>query len=248
VLVVPPVRRAERPERRPVAEGGVTGDVRHLDAAFDAQDAAGCGFEVGAPGLDAGGGPLARGALERRDAQVSGAVEAEVGGVVGVALDLTGAPVGGTAGVAVAGVDDPVVGGGQGSGRAVEVVGPDQGPAGGRGRYGGARGGRGRERGHGRRQQGRHGGERRARPSASVVHGCPFKGWGVPSGARAGRGRGAFSGRSGTASPRTGTPAATIRESALRTAESSPEFSSVSSRTRRPDKTADQDRAYAACR
>ncbi len=81
VPVVAPVRRAQRPEGRPVAERLVAGDVGHLDAGLDAQHAPGLRLEVGSAGLDARGGPLARAALDRGDAQVARAVEAEVGGV-----------------------------------------------------------------------------------------------------------------------------------------------------------------------
>lgn len=129
VLVVPPVRGSQGPERRPVAEGLVAGDVGHLDASLDAQDAAVGGLEVGALGLDPGRRPLPRGGLDRGDPQVAAAVQAEVGGVGGVPLDLAGAPVAGAARVAVAGIDDPVRGRGGRAGRTVEVVAPDQAPA-----------------------------------------------------------------------------------------------------------------------
>src|SRR5690606_25930607 len=71
---VPPVAAvggAQHPARRPVALGGGAGDVRHLDAALDAQFAARRGLEVGPVGLDAAGRPVAGRVPPGRDAEVA---------------------------------------------------------------------------------------------------------------------------------------------------------------------------------
>jgi hypothetical protein len=173
VLVVPAVRRAQGPERRPVAERRGPGHVGHPDAGLDPQRPAGRRLEVAAAGLDPGRGPAARGGAERRDAQVAVAVPAHVGRVGRVGLDLAGAPVRRATRVAGARVEDPVVARRQRAGRPVEVVAPDRPPARRRGRHGGRLRGRARRRcaahaprqpGHGHRhQRHRHGAPARPR-------------------------------------------------------------------------------------
>ncbi len=134
VPAVPPVRRTQGPERGPVAQGGVAGGARHLHPALDGHLAARRRLEVRPLGLDATGGPVARAVAQRGDPQVARAVQGDVVGAGGAVLDLPGAPVPGAAGVAVTGVEDPVLRGGQRVGAAGEVVAPLEGPARGGGR------------------------------------------------------------------------------------------------------------------
>jgi hypothetical protein len=106
-LVVAAVGPAEGPEGRPVADA-VAANHREVEAGLDAHPTAGASDKVGALGLDAGGGPAAGAVAEGSDLKSTVAVELQVAGAAGVGLDLPGAPLGGTAGVASACVDDPV--------------------------------------------------------------------------------------------------------------------------------------------
>src|SRR5690606_36393748 len=110
VPVIAPIRAAERPERRPVAERLPARDVGERDPRLDRQHAARRRLEVLALGRDAGRRPVARTVPARRDGQVAAAVELEVVRVGGVLLDLPGAPVVRATRITVTGVDDPVVG------------------------------------------------------------------------------------------------------------------------------------------
>src|SRR5581483_6570358 len=96
--VAGPERRAERPEGRPQSLAA----LRKPEPGIEPYGAAGRGSEVGAAGLDAGGGPPVRGA-PRGQRQVAPAVQAEVRGVAGGGLDLAGTPVRGCARVPVSG-------------------------------------------------------------------------------------------------------------------------------------------------
>src|SRR5262249_7444646 len=95
-----PGRRAHRPERRPVASRGGTGDGGLLQGCFEAQLATWRRGEVGALGLDPAAGPVAGRVPDRLDDQVTLAVLVHVGGAVGHGFDLAGAPVRGATGVA----------------------------------------------------------------------------------------------------------------------------------------------------
>ena len=90
----------QHPERRPVAKAA--GRIGLFDRGADLELATGRGGEVGGGRLDPARGPACAG-LHRGDVQVAAAVLGHVRGRVRIALDLTGAPVGGTSAAVVLG-------------------------------------------------------------------------------------------------------------------------------------------------